>query len=269
MRFLKRRDATDSLKAFPALVTKFHLQARPLPTHIYTSGYFYPKEDFEKAFNWVKDLVYDYDADTEIVCVGQYLPEFPESLIFVFFTVFKWSKEEAIAALQPAEDSKPSGAVLEWFGRPSSLPEQYVDQANANPKGHRYCCDNGYIENDADVANVLKDAFTTLPSRKAFSLWYAMAPTSRKPLPDMALSLHSDHYFALYTIWEDEKDDERCQAWVYNVMKGVAPHTIGAYLGDSDFEVRRTKYWSDENTKRLDDVRKKWDPEGRIISALE
>jgi hypothetical protein len=96
-----------------------------------------------------------------------------------------------------------------------------------------------------------------------------MAPTSRRPLPEMALSMQSDHYFALYTVWEKPEDDERCQKWVRDIMKLVERHSEGAYLGDSDFQVRRTKFWKDENAKRLMQLRREWDPKGTICGYLD
>jgi hypothetical protein len=85
----------------------------------------------------------------------------------------------------------------------------------------------------------------------------------------MALSMQSDHYFALYTVWEDLKDDERCQKWVKDIMTGVEKHSVGAYLGDSDFQVRRTKFWEDSQAGKLMDVRRKWDHEGLICGYLD
>jgi hypothetical protein len=231
--------------------------------------YIYPKEQFKIVMNWVKRLAESYDADTEIVCVGQYLPDYEDSIVLVAFTSFKWSEQGASTALQVAEDSKPKGYLQMGFNKPTSLQQEYVHQAVANPQGHRYCCDNIYLKNDSDVASVLEESFTTLPSRKAFSLWFSMNPTSQQPLPDMALSMHSDHYFASYTIWEDEKDDERCQSWVFDIMSRIKPHGVGQYLGDSDFQVRNTKYWSDGHGKKLMDIRRKWDPTGTICGYLD
>lgn len=254
---------------FPAIVTRFHLQTISLPTHIRSSIYIFPKSLFKTALNWVTSIVLDYDADTEIVCVGRFIPEHEESVVIVGFTTFKNSDEDAISALRAAERTLPSGYLKKDFALRSSLQEQYIDQALANPAGHRYCSDNAYIENDADVASVLEDTFTTLPSRKSFSLWYAMAPTSRRKLPDMALSMHSDHYLAIYSVWETEEGDDKCQSWVSNIMNHMQPHTVGQYLGGSDFQVRNTKYWSEENGKRLMDIRRKWNPDGRICGYLD
>lgn len=158
----------------------------------------------------------------------------------------------------------------------SSLSEQYAIQAAANPEGHRYCAENAYISNsERDLPTLLERAFTTLPSRKSFTLYFSMNPTSRRPLPDprsaagMALSLQSDHYFALYTVWEDAADDDRCVAWVRNIMEDVERHADGSYMGDADFQFRRTKFWSDECARRLAEIRRKWDPEGRICGYLD
>lgn len=181
----------------------------------------------------------------------------------------KDTPEEAEKALRPAQDTRPAGTVQEWFCQEDSLEQQYDKQDGANPSKHRYCAENAYIENDADVPAVLEEAFTTLPHKKAFALWYAMNPCSRRKLPDMALSMQSDHYFALYTVWETESDDARCQAWVKNIMKKVERKSVGAYLGDSDFQVRRTKFWADDNAKRLMSIRQKWDPQGRICGYLD
>ncbi|KAF2684644.1 FAD binding domain protein [Lentithecium fluviatile CBS 122367] len=254
---------------FPAIITRFYLQTKPLPKHMRSSTYIFPKNHFKTALNWVKSIAETYDEDTEIVCVGLYIPDYEESVVLVGLVTFKSSEHEAIAALQEAEDSVPSGYLQKDFARSTTLQQEYMHQGLANPEGHRYCADNAYIDNDADVASVLEEAFTTLPSRKSFALWFAMAPVSRRPLPDMALSMQSDHYFAIYTIWETASDDDRCQSLVSNVMNKMAPFSVGQYLGDSDFQVRNTKYWGEDQGKKLMRIRKKWDPEGRICGYLD
>lgn len=233
-----------------------------------SSAYIYPVEKYDEVFRWIIDLIPTYDQDTEIVMVSQYMEGRDEICLLVLLVTMKFTADEALQALNQAQESRPSGTIEEWFCREDSLENEYRNQAAANPEGHRYCSDNAYINNDADVPEVLKQAFTTLPHRKSFALWYAMNPCSRRTLPDMALSMHSDHYFALYTVWEDKKDDARCMQWVQQIMKSVERQSVGAYLGDSDFQVRRTRYWSEENGKRLMQIRRKWDPLGMICGYL-
>lgn len=224
---------------------------------------------YRQVFDWILSITPSFDNDTEIAMISHYPEGVDEMRLFVLFVVMKSSHEEAEVALRPAQETRPEGATEEWFCVPDSLENQYKNQEQANPEKHRYCAENAYIKNDADVPAVLEEAFTTLPHRKAFSLWYAMAPCSRRKLPDMALSMQSDHYFALYTVWEKESDDDRCKAWVKNVMKKVERQSVGAYLGDSDFQVRKTKFWADDNARRLMEVRRKWDPRGRICGYLD
>lgn len=257
---------------FPAVITKFYLEVRRIYRNMLSSSFIYPISKYRDVMKWILEISPTFDEDTEIVAVGatpQELPGMSQQCIIPLFVTFKNDVDEAREALQPANESRPPGAILELVNQKTSLEKEYINQAAANPHGHRYMADNAYIENDADVSAVLEAAFTTLPHPKAFSLWYYMNPCSRRKLPDMALSMQSDHYFALYTIWEDEKDDERCQTWVKDIMKEVQMQSKGAYLGDSDFQVRRTKFWDDENGKRLMEIRRNWDPEGTVCGYLD
>ncbi|KAK7899768.1 hypothetical protein LTR67_003513 [Exophiala xenobiotica] len=257
---------------FPAVLTKFYLRVRPSPTHMLSTALFYPLSKYHEVMEWVIKISEGYDEDTEIVSVAATPPAdlgITEPCVTPLFVTFKNSVEEATAALKMANETRPTGALHELINHPTNLAEQYKNQADANPENHRYCAENAYISNDADVPAVLEKAFTTLPTSKAFSLWYAMHPCSRRQLPDMAISLATDHYFALYTVWEDESDDARCRKWVKDIMTDVERHSDGSYLGDSDFQIRRTKFWKNENGRRLMELRRKLDPTGLICGYLD
>ncbi|RYP00592.1 hypothetical protein DL764_006466 [Monosporascus ibericus] len=259
---------------FPAIVTRFYLQTMPSFSHMRSSAYIYKREDYRKALEWILGITSAYDEGTEIVAVASYPPGRSEIHVMVLLVTFKNSEKEARAALQPAEESAPPGHVDTWFCRETSFSKEYDDQHAANPLAHRYCVDNCYVRNDADVVSVLEDAFTTLPSRKSFSLWYSMAPCSRRSaekgtMDDMALSMQSDHYFAAYTVWEDEADDSRCQGWVKEICREMERFSEGSYLGDADFQVRRTMFWETEQGRKLMKIRRDWDPDGRIAGYLD
>ncbi|KAL4798791.1 FAD binding domain protein [Aspergillus venezuelensis] len=255
---------------FPAIITTYHLSLTPYPRNGFrSSGYLYPLSKYTEAFNWIINITPTFDIDTEIVAVGLTPEDRDEICLFILLVTLKHTPEEAETALRQAQETRPDGTLDEWFCAEDSLSNQYISQANANPQGHRYCVDNAYLYNNADVPNILEEAFTELPTAKSFALWYGMNPCSRRALPDMALSMQSDHYFAVYTVWGDEGEDERCQSWVKDVMKEVERHSVGAYLGDSDFQVRQTRYWSRSNGERLKEVRKRWDPEGSICGYLD
>ncbi|KAE8390191.1 FAD binding domain protein [Aspergillus alliaceus] len=251
--------------AFPGVVTKFHLRLMPYPRNGFrSSGYIYPRSCYRDAFSWVLEMAPTLDNDTEITVCTRYPEDQEEVCVSIHFVSMKATAEEAEVALRPihTHKSRPSGSLSEWYCREDSLGNLYVKQAKANPKGHRYHTDNAYIHNDADVVSVLEEAFLELPRGKSFAFWTAMNPWSRRELPDMALSMRSDHYFAIYTVWDDAKDDETCQSWVRKVMKDIDNHSVGTYLGDSDLQKENARYWASDNTRRLIEICEEWDPKG-------
>ncbi|KAI1327393.1 FAD-binding domain-containing protein [Xylariaceae sp. FL0255] len=266
---------------FPGIVTRFYLLTRPL-LHMYNCVYVYPKTSFRAVLQWVIDTCPTADPDTEIVCVSKRDGE--DIKVIAAFLTFKGDRETAEAVMRPVHDSRPPGADMALFCGETGLPEEYGRQRREQPPGHRYCADDAYISNDvADVPAVLEEAFMTLPTQRSVALYLSMNPTSRRPLADMALSMQSDHYFAVYAVWDDEgenpqdengkaganrEEEARCVDWVRDVMKGVGRHSVGSYLGDADFQQRTTRFWSPENGERLRLVRKIWDPEGRICGYL-
>ena len=52
-------------------------------------------------------------------------------------------------------------------------------------------------------------------------------------------------------------------------MQDVKKHSRGSYLGDIDLQARATKFWGDEQAKKLMDIRRKWDPHGVICGYLD
>lgn len=250
---------------FPGIVTKFHLKVIPYPKHGFrSSGYVYPKSLYKEAFAWVHRITPEVDQDTEVTVVAHHHEELDDTCLSIYFNCMKTSFEEARAALRPIHEGRPSGTLAEWECQEDSLAELYMKQAKANQKGRRYHTDSAYVHNDANVVDVLEEAFLTHPSRNTFAFWSAMYPWSRRELPDMALSMRSDNYFALYTSWEDERDDDRCQSWLRQVMKKVKSHSVGSYLGDSDLQKPNAPFWGNENARRLMRVCQEWDPNGRM-----
>ena len=105
----------------------------------------------------------------------------------------------------------------------------------ANPEGHRYTVDNAYLAGEAGaLIPALAPAFTELPTAKSFSLWFDLAHLPARPLPDMALSVQSDLYFATYVVGEEPAQDDLCRSWTDDTMRRLEPFSAGCYLGDSD-----------------------------------
>ncbi|KAJ6021714.1 FAD binding domain protein [Penicillium herquei] len=249
---------------FPGIVTRFLVQLLPAPKIFRSSGYIFTQCKYEEAFNWVIEITPTFDQETEITAVCRYLDGSDEICFMIYFVTMKGENEEARKALLPAHETRPRGAIQEWFCQEDSLEKEYANEVSAYPGNRRWFADNAFIRNDADVAAILKEVCMTLPDRHCIVLWYPLAPHSRRNLPDMAFSLQSDHYVGTYTIYDNESDDSKYHSWIHTAAEKLSSFRIGSFSGEADFQARKVKCWGDDQWKKIAQIRQKWDPDGRI-----
>jgi len=253
------------MRGFPGVITRFYLQTRPA-TDMHFSLYSYPMSLYEPAMRWITRIAPTYDETVEIAVTSSIVPDFGLSLN-IAFTSFTDSLEHAQKALQKAEDTRPAGAQHEVKCQPTDLDEQYNMVLMGNPRSYRYHVDNAYLKNDADIVSIMEQPFKTTSS-KGYTFYMPVAPTSRKEVQGMCLSMQSDHYFAVYSCWEDQESDEQHIGWVKRIMENVEKHSIGSYMGDADIAARESKYWEDESWERLKAIRRRWDPLNTFCSPF-
>ncbi|KKK13638.1 hypothetical protein P175DRAFT_0492612 [Aspergillus ochraceoroseus IBT 24754] len=249
--------------AFPGIITRFYLQTRPAPRRILSSVYVYPVTHCGEAFSWILDIGSELRGNIEISAVATYVPEQETPCLIIKMMAFG-DEEESVKQLQRAENSYPPGSLSHSFCQETTLQNEFDNMEIAFPSNHRYCVDNAFLRNDIDVAALLQTAFTTLPSKKSMVLWNFMMPRSQRELLDMALSIQSNHYCAVYAIWEDESEDGYCRSWVQTIMRGLETHSIGSYVGEYDFQARACNVWGAEQYERLKHIKQKWDPHNRM-----
>jgi len=139
----------------------------------------------------------------------------------------------------------------------------------ANPEGHRYTVDNAYLAGEtSSLIPAMTPAFTELPTAKSFSLWFDLAHVPARPLPDMALSVQSDLYFATYVVGEEPGQDAACRSWIDETMRRLEPFSAGCYLGDSDLNIRPDRFMSDAAWGRFRQIRAARDP-GRLFVGYD
>jgi FAD/FMN-containing dehydrogenase len=262
---------------FFGVVTRFHLQTLPRPQHFAHTVQIYEAGDFDEVMTWLQGMHRDVDSNVEIVAIGMTLPvpdgTTPElapraPVLVVTALAFVDDQRQALEVLAPFEACPAiDRAVMRQHAKPSSLAEQREEQYRANPPGHRWRVDNAWLDGSpAEVVPLIRGAFLDLPNDKAFSIWFSMAPL--RELPDMAFSLQSEIYFAIYTLWEDPLQDSHFQAWVAARMKAVEPITVGQYLGDSDLAQRQVKFMADENWNKFNRIRRLRDPQSLFVGYL-
>ncbi|MFV5699082.1 FAD-binding oxidoreductase [Flavobacterium sp. ZT3R17] len=251
---------------FFGVVTCFHLKTRPLPKAITASTYVYPADVCEGVLYWLQTMHTTVANTVEIVAVGQTF-EFGTGMV-VHAMAFEDTPEAAQKALAPFEECPfITKAIVRKTAQPTTLAAEYEVQVKNNPEGHRWAVSNAWLKGNPDeVAPLIKDSFIKLPNEKTFTLWFSMAPL--RALPDMAFSLQTDIYLAIYTLWETEEEDKKCKTWLSEQINRIEKVTEGQYLGDSDFTKHQRKFISDANFTKLQAIRAERDPKGLFHSYL-
>ncbi|WP_376794908.1 FAD-binding oxidoreductase [Thermogemmatispora sp.] len=257
---------------FFAIVTRFYLRVRPLPAALTRSSFFYPAALFDEVMGWLYEIHPRLAPSVEVVAVGMGsggdLTGTAAPLLLVQGLSFAESPAEAREALAPFESCPArERALLAQTMVPTTLAAEYAEQRRANPKEHRYAVDNAWLNAPAPAAiPALREAFVSLPTPQSFSLWFGMAPLH--PLPDMALSLQADVYFASYVVWQQPEDDARCRRWLTEQMGRIEPLSEGLFLADSDFTTRAARFMEESHWQRLQALRARYDPTGLFHAYL-
>jgi FAD/FMN-containing dehydrogenase len=267
--------ARGSGPGFFGVVTAFRLRTRKRYRELTQTTYVYPPSVAGEVLHWLHAARHDVPASVELVAVGITPP--PDQSTGApelghagpALVVDGVSFDGGPASLR-ALDGCPVAerAIAAKIAQPVTIGELRAEQMRANPEGHRYTVDNAYLAGPAGaLIPAMTPAFTDLPTAKSFSLWFDLAhlparPVSTGGVPDMALSLQSDIYFATYVVGETPEEDGTCRSWVSATMDRLAPFSAGCYLGDSDLTVRPDQFMSEAAWNRFGEIRADRDPSG-------
>ena len=273
---------------FFGVVTEFRLHTRPRFRELTQTTYVYPAEVAEEVLAWLYRARHDVPRSVELVAVGN-TPPLPErghaerghaerghaerghaERGHPVLVVDGVSFDGGPRSLRALDTCPVAGkARLARIARRADLADLRAEQIRANPEGHRYFVDNAYLAGDVgSLIPALTPAFTGLPTPKTFTLWFDLAHLPARRLPDMALSVQTDIYFATYAVCEDQLQDAECREFVAATMARLEPFSSGCYLGDSDFTVRPDKFMSDEAWARYQAVRARRDPQALFAGYL-
>ncbi|KAH8660275.1 hypothetical protein BX600DRAFT_438490 [Xylariales sp. PMI_506] len=251
---------------FPAIVTKFVLQTWPY-YGMYMSMVAWPVGLAAQALPWAVEACKTHaDPDTEYIICGMQPEHSPVPAFALIAFSFKKDKKEAEQFAQALYAGRPEGAVVERIFEHSSViaASEFLDATV--PPGCRCCDDTAWLSDEADVAHLIRKSLETLPSR------YSSIIYMPRPVPDIektAFSITSHHFFQLTASWKEVKEDEKCIEWVHKTYESLGPLEISSAVNGADYQVREYKFWSPENAAKIMELRRKWDPQGRICGYLD
>ncbi|WP_082227166.1 FAD-binding oxidoreductase [Demequina rhizosphaerae] len=262
---------------FPGIVTRFHLQTYPEPEVMWHDTWTFRLDDAEAVIHWLHDVLPRLDRRVEPVMAATRLPDVPlydgvehpgGTVLLLHATCMADSAEEARDLLAGLGECPVAGSELGHVTGPTTMAQESVAQMDQNPDGYRYAVDCAWTNAPAEtLAPLLLDIWRELDTEHSFSIWYGWAPA--RELPDMAFSVEGNVYVATYLIYPDAEDDARYRARVHDRTAAIARDGgVGVYLGDTDFTARQDRFLSPEHYARLEEIRARRDPAGRIAGYL-
>jgi FAD/FMN-containing dehydrogenase len=260
---------------FFGVVTRLHLQLYPLPKAIMTSSYIAPLDQLEMVTSNLEKIRKENDVSrVELLVVLTQHPEAPpevppEESKICFFIAFAYedSVAEARALLEPfarsdlAVKSVAKNEFVEFSME--ELHDKYFSLRDPAGRQGRYKVDNVLTNDGSGVLHALADHFRNkAPTKDCHIL--AAYNMNMEHKADSCFSWVADCYVGCYAIWDREEEDDINYDWLSKTLPLMDPFAIGHY--PNEVEPRHTdryrKCYSDEDWKRLAQLRNKYDPSG-------
>ncbi|OBJ99959.1 FAD-binding oxidoreductase [Mycobacterium sp. 1245852.3] len=256
--------ARGSGPGFFGVVTRLYLDLAPLPGAVALSVQMHPLAALDDLVPWF------LQADPFGLIMAGANPAFGQqnTVLMVLGYAFADNLDQAAEKLSVMETAPNlDRAILHITAQPILLEQLYGVFDQMYPEGIRYLSDNVWI-NDTRAPGLWEDTRTildTLPTTRS-TVW--LMPTfTLDQHPNASFSLQGKLSFQVYASYEDSAQDEDMLAWHNDAMARIDKYSIGGgYVGDSNLYEHPVAVLHPDSATRLEELRAKYDPEGRFDS---
>lgn len=260
-----------------AVATRYHLKCYPLPKAIMTSSYYYSLSDLQDVVNEVTALGWTMPSIVELsIFLIKAPPELLDKckstngkLCMITAVAFADTKEQGIAALQILENGKlVTKCLAKQINEPSDFENLSIVSGISWPENHRNLCENQCSKaKPVDILLAMRDKIIDAPSAKSVIVFCQSTGQHNllRANPANALSLDGQSYGGIWAIWEKPEDDAANLKWQDEAIACLKPFTDKHYIGETDIvqdPARIRESYTDEKWNKLEQIRKKYDPEG-------
>ncbi len=258
--------ARGSGPGFFGVATRYYMKTHPMPKVMKQSVYAYPLDAALEVMSWIRNTMATFPRNLEVVMVAR-APEGKPS-VSVVAQCLGDSDAEVDAALAilagcPVVDQ----ATFKVERRPIVVPIDVEPPTDVNPTGARYAVDNIWTNaSAAQLRPYMRELFSNFVTPKSYVFVHIWGPVPK--LPDMCYSVHADLYYSTNAVYYDPADDARCEAWAVGGMKKMQKIAIGAQMNDENIVGHSQRYLSDSAARRLESLRRKYDPQWRFAGYL-
>lgn len=247
---------------FFGLVTRFHVRAYPRPRHIANAVHTYPIELLDEVFAWAHEIGPRVDRCTELMLVVHYDSEGKIEIAVTGPTLVD-TEEEARGALSLLETCPViDRAKMSVPYQEVTMDDLYAGVRFAYPDDHRYVADNTWTHAPVNelLPGIRRIAETLPEAPYSHMLWMNWGASPERP--DMAYSCEDETYIAVYGVWNNQSKDAEYVPWAAERMREMEHLSSGIQLADENLGARPARFMSDENMRRLDEIRAARDPDG-------
>lgn len=249
---------------FFAAATAFHLKLHPLPPSAYAWRAAFAASSAPELADWLTAAVAAAPAQTEVGCFLFAHWDTGEHAIVLRVSACGESEAEAREKVAPFT-SPPHAARMIGEVKAGPLPFTELFKLSPMPAGKRVAAD--HVWSDAAIGDLLL-AVHQLPAPSPDSTIDIVAFGGHTPVAmpeDAALTVSAGTGVGIYALWDNAADDDANRAWVRRVDHALAPFRTGRYVGEADLTIapdRRADCFTPEALKRLESVRRRYDPDG-------
>ena len=256
---------------FFAVVTRFYLKLYRRHKVTLKSLYIYPPDVWKQIYRWSRSIEPKLPAEVEINTI-MYRDESISKdgpIVSVLATAYADSEQHARDVLSVFETCPVRGrALFAEVGVATTLGElSSYGTAAHYPADKRFIADNMWTHASFDELEPgLRAIQADFPPPPSHLVWFPWTLTPERP--PMAYSVEDELYIAFYGAWSDASDDEKFRNIVTGRMRAMEPVSTGIQLADENLINRPRHFLTDENFRRVDEIRTAFDPDNLFVSWL-
>jgi FAD/FMN-containing dehydrogenase len=255
---------------FFAVVTKFYVRLYPRRKVTMASTYLFPVDALNDVAGFIHAIGTETPLEVTVVCTRLNIAGGEPAVILaaVAFTDTEEEAREQLALLEtvPGRDRALSADVNRLTDHMTLTKES----AEVIDESMRWIADNIFTHAPFESLRPVLDAMVAdwppAPSHLVIANWSGYAGQPERP--SMAFSVEDEMYYAMYAAWRGAENDEKYTGWVTDHLRAWEPEATGTMLADENLKNRPSRFVSEENLARLDELRASWDPDEVFVSWL-
>jgi FAD/FMN-containing dehydrogenase len=253
---------------FFGIVTRFYLRLRPHYDRIVRAAFTFPLELRDDLLAWSYDILPSLPRKLEMsVKVGR-TSGITGQTASLTLAAFCSDGADAADLLAPADGFPELGrAIRRVEPADCTMADLYALSDALTPAGHRYAVDGVWCDGPAaDIVDAGRPVLDGLPTPKSFLLWMLWG---HFPPPERACwSAQAPLYFSPNAVWDRADDDLECERWAHHLPERLAGMSRGTQFADANPADRPDRGLSPENAARLEQLRRRYDPDGLLHTYL-